>query len=711
MALPDRTTLRSIAGAATPTYLTSSLAGSYSNPQTFTLATTSGWYEVSSSGTLTTNPLGTSGPFTLKIDYGTATEETILCSGAITPGANSTITVWYDGVNNGRGYDGTPIQAHSAGSASNYNVFPVQSATADLQVNQTIAFTAVTSGSNTFTAPQTINSSLTVSGNQTVVGTTTLSGANLNIYSSTIGGVSTFSGAVLTYNNTQWVAASGASGGATGNYLPLAGGGTVSGQVVATSGVAGFYTLSGTTFPARLLGTLPVTTTSGPGSFLNQLTNTFDAETANAGNIWGIAFNKTSDIYTTNAITIYKTVSGSTTATSTITPPGSAAPYGIAIDPAQNIYYSTFNQGTVNSVLRVASGSTSSTIVASGNANGAVVNRPLGLTTDPKGNLFIANQLNNNILRVASGTTTATSVVSGGVVQNPTQVVLDNQQNLYVGTSAGALLFVTSGTYTPSIVYSGASGPSTYSQLALDPQGNLYYSSNNNVVWRVNSGSNSPYQLTNVAAAAQGLGIDPTNTLWVGWTNGGTGNGAIGKITNLTPSGAYQQGDIVADSRGFLWLNTSGTPNLQTTFTRIGQQANNPVIRKYASSTQAAAGTSTNINFNNINYNVGGFGTSAASGVTVPQSGYYQIQGSLYITTISGVLYGSSIYVNGSLVNQSGFFVAPAVKSVSTQFNDTQYVASGQLISIAGYNSTASGTWNQNSSTLTSYLTVSLISN
>ena len=178
MALPDRTTLRSIAGAATPTYLTSTLSGGYSNPQTFTLATTSGWYEVSSSGKLTTNPLGTSGPFTLKVDYGTATEETILCSGAITPGASSTITVYYDGSSNGRGYDGTPIQAHSAGSSSNYNVFPVQSATADLQVNQTVAFSAITSGTNTFTASQIINGNLTISGGLTVSGTTILNGTN-----------------------------------------------------------------------------------------------------------------------------------------------------------------------------------------------------------------------------------------------------------------------------------------------------------------------------------------------------------------------------------------------------------------------------------------------------------------------------------------------------------------------------------------------------
>jgi hypothetical protein len=146
MALPDRTTIRSVPGAAPSTYLTGALVSGYSPGQNFTVANTQNWYEVTFSGTLSSNPLGTSGPFTLVVDYASATEEKILCSGAITPGINTTITVWSDGVNNGRGYDGTPIFAHISGSSANYNVFPVRTAVEDLQVSQAVAI-AILSGS------------------------------------------------------------------------------------------------------------------------------------------------------------------------------------------------------------------------------------------------------------------------------------------------------------------------------------------------------------------------------------------------------------------------------------------------------------------------------------------------------------------------------------------------------------------------------------
>ena len=145
MALPDRTTLRSYPGSATPAYLTSTLSGTYSPGQTLTINSSLDWYEVSVSGTSTMNPLGSSGVFTLVVDYGLATEEKILCSGAITPGTSTIVTVFYDGIDNGRGYDGTPVSVHGAGSSGDYNVFPVATAVEQLQFNQTVA-SAIISG-------------------------------------------------------------------------------------------------------------------------------------------------------------------------------------------------------------------------------------------------------------------------------------------------------------------------------------------------------------------------------------------------------------------------------------------------------------------------------------------------------------------------------------------------------------------------------------
>jgi len=144
MSYPTALTPRSYGGASQPSYLTTSLSSTYSPGQTFTVASASTWYEVSATGQATVNPLGTSGPFVLDVDFGSGTEEKILCSAVNV--STGVVTVWTDGTNNGRGYDGTTISAHSAGSSSNYNVFPVATAVENQQFNsELIALASATS--------------------------------------------------------------------------------------------------------------------------------------------------------------------------------------------------------------------------------------------------------------------------------------------------------------------------------------------------------------------------------------------------------------------------------------------------------------------------------------------------------------------------------------------------------------------------------------
>lgn len=140
MAFP-KYSLRSYAGGATPTTLATSIAA---NDLTFTLNSTTNWYEtdlVTSTGHPSTNPLGNSGPFVVALDYGTATEEKILCSSVVL--STGVVTVWVDGSNSsntGRGYDGSAAQPHTSGSSG--TALPVFTSTeagvANYAVQQTV---------------------------------------------------------------------------------------------------------------------------------------------------------------------------------------------------------------------------------------------------------------------------------------------------------------------------------------------------------------------------------------------------------------------------------------------------------------------------------------------------------------------------------------------------------------------------------------------
>jgi hypothetical protein len=114
------------------------------NDLTFTLNSTTNWYETdltNSTGHPSANPLGNSGPFVVALDYGTATEEKILCSSVVL--STGVVTVWVDGSNSsntGRGYDGSAAQPHTSGSSG--TALPVFTSTeaglANYAVQQTV---------------------------------------------------------------------------------------------------------------------------------------------------------------------------------------------------------------------------------------------------------------------------------------------------------------------------------------------------------------------------------------------------------------------------------------------------------------------------------------------------------------------------------------------------------------------------------------------
>jgi len=113
---------RTYSGSALPTTLSTQMG---SSDATFIVLNAATWLTtdavlaVSSTSALGTpvanGVVGTanSAPFVVAVDYGTANEEKILCSGVNL--TSNVVTVWTDGTRTGRGYDGTIAGTHAAG--------------------------------------------------------------------------------------------------------------------------------------------------------------------------------------------------------------------------------------------------------------------------------------------------------------------------------------------------------------------------------------------------------------------------------------------------------------------------------------------------------------------------------------------------------------------------------------------------------------------
>jgi len=95
------------------TWMVDVIPATYTTNQQFEVYTTKGWYQPDANGITSSVPLGTSGPFVVKVD-----NEQILCSSI----SGNIITVWASGGLNGRGWNSTTMASHSAGGSANQHV-------------------------------------------------------------------------------------------------------------------------------------------------------------------------------------------------------------------------------------------------------------------------------------------------------------------------------------------------------------------------------------------------------------------------------------------------------------------------------------------------------------------------------------------------------------------------------------------------------------
>ena len=187
-------------------------------------------------------------------------------------------------------------------------------------------------------------------------------------------------------------------------------------------------------------------------------------------------------------------------------------PYGIALDGSGNLYIADVYNNRIREVAggiitTVAGGATGS--VGDGSAaTNALLSAPAGVAVDGAGNLYIADHDNHRVRKVAAGTGIISTVAGTGTAGNsgdgslataaqlntPSGVALDGSGNLYIADESNnniRKVTVSSGNIT-TIAGSGAAGFSgdghagTTAQLsaplgiAIDGSGNFYIAYENN---------------------------------------------------------------------------------------------------------------------------------------------------------------------------------------------------------------------------------------
>ena len=176
-------------------------------------------------------------------------------------------------------------------------------------------------------------------------------------------------------------------------------------------------------------------------------------------------------------------------------------PYGLAVDPAGNLYISDPGSDRVrkivNGVIFTVAGNGSTGFSGDyGTAVSAQLFDPQGVAVDSAGNLYITDSLNYRLRKVSNGVITTaagggSSLGDNGLATSaqlnlPNAVALDSAGNVYIADNANSrirkvtngVITTVAGNGTPS--YSGDNGPATSAGLggpsgvAVDLAGNVY---------------------------------------------------------------------------------------------------------------------------------------------------------------------------------------------------------------------------------------------
>jgi sugar lactone lactonase YvrE len=240
-------------------------------------------------------------------------------------------------------------------------------------------------------------------------------------------------------------------------------------------------------------------------------------------------------------------------------------PSGVALDSAANLYIAD----TVNQRIRKVSNGVITTVAGNGAlgfsgdngpATSATLDYPEGIAVDSAGNLYIADDLNNRIRKVANGViTTVVGTGTGGFsgdngsatsaeLYGPFGVAVDSTGNLYIADTANERIRkVSNGVITTvagngALGFGGDGGPATSAYLnqplgvTVDSSGNVYIADTYNDRVRIlTNGPFCSYSVVPASLQAPAAGGDLT----VGIQTGDSCPWAVSELPSwITISGA-----------------------------------------------------------------------------------------------------------------------------------------------------------------------------
>ena len=180
-------------------------------------------------------------------------------------------------------------------------------------------------------------------------------------------------------------------------------------------------------------------------------------------------------------------------------------PVGIAVDSSGNVYVGDSHSDLIREITPGGVVTTLAGSGSSGSANGtgtaASFNNPFGVAVDSSGNVYVADNWNNQIRKITGGvvTTLAGSGAPGSTngtgtsasFKNPNGIAVDSNGNVYVADWGNNLIReITSGGVVTTLAGSGTAGSANGKEtsasfygpagVAVDSSGNVYIGDSQN---------------------------------------------------------------------------------------------------------------------------------------------------------------------------------------------------------------------------------------